>query len=130
MFLDFLLQSLQTIGPFMAGGGFGWLVNSKIVKQKSELDLVAAHVQLENSLTSELADKSKKIRELQETVLEYSERCHKLEMMLAASRCDRNYCRFRLPPFSWMTCASPGFNEVDIKAFLSGESDSIFLSKC
>ncbi|MDE5877892.1 MAG: hypothetical protein K2H47_10420, partial [Muribaculaceae bacterium] len=105
MFLNFLLQAIQSIAPFMAGGGFGWFVNSKFTKQKNELDLVSAHLKLENSLTSELADKSKKIRELQQTLLDYSERCHKLEMQLASSRCDRNYCRFRLPPFSWMTYA-------------------------
>lgn len=82
----------------LAGGGLTAAATLGPARGKAKLDLI-------RDLNSELADKSRKIRELQGEVLHLISKCHEFEMHLLSTRCDKQSCGFRDPPLPWMSQA-------------------------
>lgn len=95
-----------TIISVITGGGCGWMLRSARRKANAEADaaqfdtLRLAMEQIKD-LQQEMADKTEKIRELNETILLSNDRCHQLEMQLLATRCDHTGCTERRPPLPW-----------------------------
>ncbi|MDE6295150.1 MAG: hypothetical protein K2M03_03715 [Muribaculaceae bacterium] len=100
-----------TIISVITGGGCGWMLRSARRKANAEADaaqfdtLRLAMEQIKD-LQQEMADKTEKIRQLNETILLNNDRCHKLEMQLLTTRCDHTSCINRRPPLPWLTTGS------------------------
>lgn len=96
----------------ITGGGFGWMLRSTRRKADAEANaaefdtLRLAMLQIKD-LQQEMAQKTEKIRQLNETVLQQTNDLHTLEMQLLTSRCDHTACTSRRPPLPWLTPQNP-----------------------
>ena len=92
----------------ITGGGFGWMLRSTRRKADAEANaaefdtLRLAMLQIKD-LQQEMAQKTEKIRQLNDTILQQTNNIHTLEMQLLTTRCDHTACTSRRPPLPWLT---------------------------
>lgn len=90
------------IAPLLAGGSGAWWLTRRSARRNAEIDAERNDLRLSQELLTEIKDKTRLIRELNEERLSDARKIHDLEMALHDTECSRRDCAFRRPrkPFT------------------------------